>query len=139
MPKLLKTADRQTAVFSFELKPGTEKAPSHGYEMQIQHDYNDDDRSKPADFGSGGIYRREPARYVPANNNEWFIETLIAQGNRFATFVNGYQVLDWTDTRDPDENPRKGMRLEAGHLSLQGHDPTTDLDFRSLRIHRLSK
>lgn len=116
---------------------GTQKAPSHGYEMQIQHDYRNEDRSQPADFGSGGIYRREPARYVVADNNEWFTETLIAQGNRFATFVNGYQVLDWVDKRDPDSNPRKGQRLEAGHLSLQGHDPTTLLDFRSLRIHEL--
>ncbi len=121
----------------FRAIQGTEKAPSHGYEMQIQHDFKDGDRSKPLDFGSGGIYRREPARYVPANNNEWFTETLIAQGNRFATFVNGYQVLDWTDERKPDENPRKGKRLKAGHLSLQGHDPTTNLDFRSIRVHEL--
>lgn len=122
----------------FRAIEGTEKAPSHGYEMQIQHDFVDGDRSQPLDFGSGGIYRLEPARYVPANNNAWFTEALIAQGNRFATFVNGYQVLDWTDTRDPNSNPRKGQRLEAGHLSLQGHDPTTNLDFRSIRVHELS-
>ena len=121
----------------FRAMAGTEKAPSHGYEMQIQHDYQNGDRAQPLDFGSGGIYRREPARYVVADNNTWFTETLIAQGNHFATFVNGYQVLDWTDTRPPDPNPRKGQRLEAGHLSLQGHDPTTLLDFRSLRIHEL--
>lgn len=123
----------------FRAMTGTEEAPSHGYEMQIQHDFKEGDRSKPADFGSGGIYRREPARYIVANNNEWFVETLIAQGNRFATFVNGYQVLDWTDEREPHENPRKGQRLEAGHLSLQGHDPTTNLDFRVLRVHELSR
>jgi len=121
----------------FRAIAGTEAAPSHGYEMQIQHDFKDGVRSKPLDFGSGGIYRREPARYVVADNNQWFVETLIAQGNRFATFVNGYQVLDWTDDRDPDQNPRKGQRLDAGHLSLQGHDPTTNLDFRSLRVHPL--
>lgn len=121
----------------FRAMQGTEKAQSNGYEMQIQHDYKDGDRSKPLDFGSGGIYRRQPARYVPANNNEWFTETLIAQGNKFATFVNGYQVLNWTDEREPNENPRKGQRLEPGHLSLQGHDPTTNLDFRSLRVHEL--
>lgn len=121
----------------FRAIEGTEKAPSHGYEMQIQHDFKNEDRTQPADFGSGGIYRREPARYVVADNNEWFTETLIAQGNRFATFVNGYQVLDWVDTRDADPNPRKGRRLDAGHLSLQGHDPTTLLDFRRLRIHEL--
>lgn len=121
----------------FRAIEGSEQSPSHGYEMQIQHDFKGDDRSQPADFGSGGIYRREAARYVVADNNEWFTETLIAQGNRFATFVNGYQVLNWEDNRDPDANPRKGLRLDAGHLSLQGHDPTTMLDFRSLRIHKL--
>ncbi|MCP4505153.1 MAG: DUF1080 domain-containing protein, partial [Fuerstiella sp.] len=54
-----------------------------------------------------------------------------------ATFVNGYQVVNWEDDRKPDENPRRGRRLDAGHISLQGHDPTTDLDFRALRIHEL--
>ncbi|MEZ6123810.1 MAG: DUF1080 domain-containing protein [Planctomycetaceae bacterium] len=122
----------------FRAITGSESAPSHGYEMQIQHDFRNDDRSQPLDFGSGAIYRRQPARYIVADNNQWFVETLIAQGNRFATFVNGYQVLDWTDDRPADPNPRKGLRLEAGHLSLQGHDPTTDLDFRSLRVHEFN-
>ncbi|MFY9252975.1 MAG: DUF1080 domain-containing protein [Fuerstiella sp.] len=121
----------------FRALTGTEVAPSFGYELQIQNDFKNGDRTKALDFGSGGIYRREPARYIVANNNEWFTETLIAQGNRFATFVNGYQVLYWVDDRKPDENPRKGQRLDAGHFSLQGHDPTTNLDFRSLRVHDL--
>lgn len=121
----------------FRAIAGTKEAPSHGYEMQIQHDFVDGDRAQPLDFGTGGIYRREPARYIVADNNQWFVETLIAQGDRFATFVNGYQVLDWADDRPQDPNPRKGLRLEAGHLSLQGHDPTTNLDFRSLRVHEL--
>lgn len=121
----------------FRAIKGTEKAPSHGYEMQIQHDFKNEDRKQPLDYGSGAIYRRQAARYIVANNNEWFTETLIAQGNRIATFVNGYPVLQWVDDRPADENPRKGSRTEAGHLSLQGHDPTTDLLFRSLRVHEL--
>lgn len=121
----------------FRAIKGTEKAPSHGYEMQIQHDFKNEDRKQPLDYGSGAIYRRHAARYIVANNNEWFTETLIAQGNRIATFVNGYPVLHWVDDRPADENPRKGSRTEAGHLSLQGHDPTTDLLFRSLRFSEL--
>ncbi|MDG2130241.1 MAG: DUF1080 domain-containing protein [Fuerstiella sp.] len=121
----------------FRAMPGTEETPSHGYEMQIQNGYRDDDRAKPADSGSGAIFRRAAARYVVANDNEWMVETLIAQGGKFATFVNGYQVVNWEDDRKPDENPRRGRRLDAGHISLQGHDPTTDLDFRALRIHEL--
>ena len=42
--------------------------------------------------------------------------------------------VDWTDDRKDDDNPRKGARTAAGHLSIQGHDPTTDLSFRNIRI-----
>lgn len=119
----------------FRAMPGTEKAPSNGYEMQIQNGTKDGDRTQPADAGTGAIFRRVPARYVVSNDHEWFTETLIAQGDHFGTWVNGYQVVNWQDTREANENPRQGRRLDAGHISLQGHDPTTDLEFRSIRIH----
>jgi hypothetical protein len=109
----------------------------NGYEMQIQNGYKDDDRTKPADFGTGAIYRRIPARKVVSNDHEWFTMTLVAHGNHVATWVNGYQTVDWTDTRPPNENPRNGSKTGPGHLSLQGHDPTTDLSFRNLRIAEL--
>jgi len=123
----------------FRAMPGTEEAPSHGYEMQIHNGYKDDDRTQPVDSGSGAIFRRVAARYVVANDKEWFTQTLIAQGDRFGTWVNGYQVVNWQDNRDPDVNPRRGLRLEAGHISLQGHDPTTDLEFSTIRIHPFQK
>jgi 3-keto-disaccharide hydrolase len=121
----------------FRAMQGTSEAPSNGYEMQIQNGYENDDRTKPADSGSGAIFRRAAARYVVANDREWFTETLIAQGDRIATWVNGYQVVNWQDTRELNDNPRKGRRTKAGHISLQGHDPTTNLDFRVVRIHQM--
>jgi hypothetical protein len=33
-----------------------------------------------------------------------------------------------------NDSPRLGCRLKPGIISLQGHDPTTDLSFRNLRI-----
>jgi hypothetical protein len=51
-----------------------------------------------------------------------------------AVWVNGFQVTDWTDRRSPDPNPRRGRRLEAGTIILQGHDPTTNLRFRNMRV-----
>jgi hypothetical protein len=119
----------------FRAKEGTEKAPSHGYEMQLHNGFKDGDRSLPVDSGTGAIFRRVAARYVVANDREFLTAVLIAQGDRFASWVNGYQVVNWQDTRKPSDNPREGRRLEAGHLSLQGHDPTTDLDFRSVDVH----
>ena len=86
------------------------------------------------DYGTGGIYRRMPARKQMAKDGEWFTMTIVAHGNHIATWVNGVQVVDWTDNRPKSDNPRNGCRLEAGHISIQGHDPTTDLSFRNIRI-----
>jgi hypothetical protein len=107
---------------------------NNGYETQVHNGFKNGDRAQPADFGTGGIYRRVPARIVAANDLEWFYDTLIADGPHIACWVNGYQVTDWTDTRAPDKNPRNGLRLEPGTLQIQGHDPTTNLSFRNLRI-----
>ncbi|MEN6498600.1 MAG: DUF1080 domain-containing protein [Thermoguttaceae bacterium] len=106
----------------------------NGYECQIQNGYLDGDRTKPQDCGTGGIFRRQNARKVVSNDFEWFTMTIHAEGPHVATWVNGYPVADWTDTRAPHANPRKGLRQEPGTIMLQGHDPTTDLSFRNLRI-----
>jgi hypothetical protein len=89
------------------------------------------------DCGTGGIYRRQNARKVVSNDFEWFTMTVLADGPHLSTWVNGYPVADWTDTRPPDSNPRKGLRTAAGTLIIQGHDPTTNLSFRNLRIQEL--
>jgi hypothetical protein len=92
------------------------------------------ERFTAVDYGTGAIYRRQPARKEVAKDGEWFTLTVVAYKNHFATWVNGIQVTDWTDNRPPSDNARTGCRLEAGHISLQGHDPTTDLSFRNIRI-----
>jgi hypothetical protein len=91
------------------------------------------------DYGTGGIYRRIPARREVAQDQEWFAMTIAAQGRHIATWVNGIQVVDWTDNRPLKDNARNGCRLDKGPISLQGHDPTTDISFRNIRIAELSR
>jgi hypothetical protein len=91
------------------------------------------------DYGTGAIYRRIPARRSVAKDREWFTMTVISHGRYIATWVNGIQVVDWEDNRPENENPRNGCRLKKGPISLQGHDPTTDLSFRNIRIADLSE
>jgi hypothetical protein len=95
-------------------------------------------KSAALDYGTGAIYRRVPARKAVAKDNEWFTMTVVAHGRHFATWVNGVQVVDWIDNRPLQENPRNGCRLEKGAISLQGHDPTTDLNFRNIRLAELT-
>lgn len=121
----------------FRALRGTAAEPSNGYEVQVHNAFRDGDRTQPADFGTGGIYRRVPARRVVGDDGAWQLITLAAAGRHVATWVDGEPVVDWTDDRAAADNPRKGARTAAGHVSLQGHDPTTDLDFCDLSIVEL--
>ena len=108
-----------------------------GYESQIHNGFANGDRTRPTDCGTGGIFRRQDARHVVASDHIWFQKTIVADGPHLAVWVNGYQVSDWTDTRKKHKNPRQGLRTEAGTIIIQGHDPTTNLLFRNLRISKL--
>ena len=91
------------------------------------------------DYGTGAIYRRIPARFQACKDKEWFTMTINAQGRHLGVWVNGLMVTDWTDNRPINDNARNGCKLDAGNISLQGHDPTTNLDFRNIRIVEFPK
>ena len=109
----------------------------NGYECQVNFEFLDGDRTKPKDCGTGGIFRRVDARKVIGNDKEWVNVYINAVGNHFAVWVNGEQVSDWTDTRKPDPNPRRGLRLDPGTIQLQGHDATSDFKFRNIVIEEI--
>lgn len=98
-----------------------------------------DHREKPIDIGSGGIYNRCPARKVVSTDREWYTMTVLANGNHHAVWVNGYQTADFTDTKPINKSARAGRKDDAGPLSIQGHDPTTNLNFKNIRIVALPK
>ncbi len=121
----------------FRAVAGTAEHPSDGYELQIHNGVKPGPGRQPANGGTGAIFRRNTARFVVSEDREWTFLTLVASGPRLAAWVNGLMVTDWVDRRRENANPRRGRRLEAGHISLQGHDPTTDLDFRAIRTSSL--
>lgn len=117
----------------FRCIPGDEMM---GYECQVNNDY-ETSRLQPADHGTGGIFRRQEARFVAGDNGQWATVLLQASGNKIAAWVNGIQVSQWQDQREPHENPRKGLRTDPGTIMIQGHDPGTDVLYSHLEISTL--
>ena len=107
-----------------------------GYESQVRNEWRRDDRTKPIDFGTGGNYGNQQARQVVSSDHEWFSKTIVCDGNHMAVWINGYLASDFTDTRpvSPDSNGKGGYVPGPGTIHLQGHDPTTDLSFKNIRI-----
>jgi hypothetical protein len=60
--------------------------------------------------------------------------SVIADGSHISTWVSGIQVVDWTDEREANDNPREGLRTAPGTIQIQGHDPTTEIVVQSLGI-----
>lgn len=110
-----------------------------GYESQIRNEYKDGDRTQPVDWGTGALYSRVATREVVTNDGEFFTKTIYANGNHLAVWLNGYPVTDWDDPRPEGSNARTNARLAGGPISLQAHDPTTNLDFKNIRIVALPK
>ncbi|HEY4262375.1 MAG TPA: family 16 glycoside hydrolase, partial [Schlesneria sp.] len=50
--------DKLNSGIFFRAMPGTEKAPSNGYEFQIQSGFKNGDRTQPDDHGTGAIFKR---------------------------------------------------------------------------------
>jgi Domain of Unknown Function (DUF1080) len=129
-----KTAEAKTnsGIF-FRCIPGDEMM---GYECQVNNEMVDGMPLKPADCGAGGIFRRQDARVVAGNLDDWSSLVLVAHGLKMAAWVNGVQVSDFQDDRPSHENPRQGSRLDPGTIMIQGHDATTKAWFRNLSIRQ---
>lgn len=110
----------------------------NGYEAQLFNGCYDSDPAQPARYSTGAIDDRQLARRLVSRDKDPFTMTVIAVGPHISTWVNGWQMTDWTDTREPHENPREGLRQEPGTIQLQAHDPETDIEFRRLSIAELS-
>jgi len=106
----------------------------NGYEAQVYNRCQDGDVSRPSTWATGAIDDRQNTRRLVSRDGEWFHYTIIAAGDRLATWVNGQQSVDWQDQRPVHENPRAGKRTAAGAIQLQAHDVGTEVEFRSIRI-----
>ena len=106
----------------------------NGYEAQVFNGCYDGDPAQPARWATGAIDDRVNVTRLVSRDAEPFTMTVIASGPHVSTWVNGVQVVDWTDQRQQDDNPRKGLRLKPGPIQLQAHDRNTDVEFTNIRI-----
>ena len=107
-----------------------------GYEAQIRNQWEGDDRTKPVDFGTGGNYGNQPTRKVVSSDREWWTNTIVCAGNHTSIWINGYLTSDFLDVRPPSASSqgKEGYVTGPGTIHLQGHDPTTDLSFKTIVI-----
>ncbi|MGH7957550.1 MAG: 3-keto-disaccharide hydrolase, partial [Opitutaceae bacterium] len=72
--------------------------PDKGYEVQVNNTHKDVKKG-------AGLYAVKDNFVAPAKDGEWYTMTIKVEGKRVQTFVNGKQVVDYTEEPNPVRPP----------------------------------
>lgn len=113
----------------FHTKFQKEGWPSRGYEVQVNNSHSDPKKT-------GGLYGIDDVMNdAPAEDEKWFTQHVIVNGNKVVIKVNGKTTTEYTEpenTERPDSF--KGRLLSEGTFALQGHDPGSEIHFRKIMV-----
>lgn len=106
--------------------------PGKGYEVQVNNSHSDTSRT-------AGLWGIQDFREVVVGDERWFTLTIKVEGRRVQTWIDQRLVADYTEEPNP---PRpKGLEqrlLKSGTFALQGHDPGSEVHFRTIRVRVLA-
>lgn len=105
--------------------------PERGYEVQVNNSHSDPSRT-------AGLWGIKPHNEAPASDHIWFTLTIKVEGRRVTTFVNDRLIIDYTQEENPPRPKGLEQRLIAsGTFALQGHDPGSEVHYRSIKVRPL--
>ena len=105
--------------------------PNKGYEIQVNNSHKDPKRT-------AGVYAIKDNFAEVAKDNVWFTLRIRVEGQRIQTWVDGKLISDYTEEAKP-ERPKgmAGRLLSSGTIAIQGHDPLSEVHYRSIQIRPL--
>lgn len=105
--------------------------PDKGYEVQVNNTHKDVKKG-------AGLYGIKDNLEAPAKDGEWYTMTIKVEGKRVQTFVNGKQIVDYTEEASPERTPAmKGRLISSGTFAIQGHDPESRVLFKNIKVRVL--
>lgn len=107
--------------------------PDKGFEVQVNNTFEKDPRK------TASLYMVQDNPNKVAEDDKWFTEHIVVQGNHVQVFVDGKKVTDWTQPEGytgPNKNT-PGRVLSHGTFALQGHDPGSTVFYKNIRVKPL--
>ena len=105
--------------------------PDKGYEVQVNNTHKDVKKG-------AGLYAIQDNLQPPAKDEEWYTMRIKVQGKRVQTFVNGKQIVDYTEEPNVERPANmKGRLISHGTFAIQGHDPESKVMYRNIKVRVL--
>jgi hypothetical protein len=114
----------------FHTKFQPEGWPKYGFEAQVNQTQGDP-------IKTGSLYQVKNNTEAPAKDDEWFDYTIRVEGKHIQTFVNGKQIIDYTEPEGKEAGKDFTRVVDQGTFAFQAHDPGSTVYFKNIRVKRL--
>jgi hypothetical protein len=108
--------------------------PAKGLEVQVNNTHPDPRKT-------ASLYRlKDVMNDSPAKDGEWFTLDITIQGKHAVVKVNGKVANEYTQPDHPEHEAgweHNELQADGGAIAVQGHDPTSEVHYRNIRIKPL--
>ena len=104
--------------------------PKYGFEVQVNNTYKDPKKT-------GSLYGVQDNLKAPVEDNKWFTMHIIVNGRTVKTFVDGKQIVNWTQEDGRKAGAKFTRVLDQGTFAIQAHDAKSIVKFRKISVKRL--
>jgi hypothetical protein len=114
----------------FHTKYQADGWPKGGFECQVNNTHSDWKKT-------GSLYDVANTGLTAAQDNKWWTQEIIVEGNKVTVKVDGQTVLQYIQPRGAEAGSDFGRKLGEGTFGLQGHDPKSVIRYKNIRVKRL--
>lgn len=104
--------------------------PKYGFETQVNNTHTDWKKT-------GSLYDIVNVRDSAAQDNKWWTQDILVQGNHVTIKIDGKTVVDYTEPADQKPGKDFTRKIDEGTFALQAHDPKSVVRYRNIRVKRL--
>ena len=125
----VKTGHNSNGGIYFHTKYQAEGWPKGGFECQVNNSHTDWIRT-------GSLYGLVNIAASPAQDDVWYTQEIIVQGNSVTVLIDGLKVLQYNEPPGAQAGDFE-RKLSQGTFALQAHDPGSVVRYRNIRVKKL--
>jgi hypothetical protein len=86
---------------------------------------------------TGSLYGLVNMGLTPAQDNKWWTQHIIVQGNKVTVKIDGKTVLEYNEPPGTQSGKEYARKLNEGTFAFQAHDPKSVIRYKNVRVKRL--
>jgi len=103
--------------------------PRGGFECQVNNTHADWKKT-------GSLYDVVNIAQSPAQDNKWWTQEIVVQGNKVTVLIDGRKIFEYTEPAGAQPGKDFERKLNEGTFALQGH-PGAIVRYKNIRVKRL--